>query len=178
MSLTADFYIWINSGQKNDSTLILRKNMHNKVLFQPLVIWFSKKWLFSDNAIISIMNDDDYGTTKKLMKSWDNTVGLFSLYLQRLGSYKSANTLKVWHCTIVFILLRCWFLKLLRKNRFQFNVFRVGRNSSQLWIHWIGIGFSAANLKISVGSKMEVTVVILYTWNLVWFRNTETWTFP
>ena len=38
------------------------------------------------------MNDDDYGTTKKLMKSWDNTAGLFSLYLQRLGSYKSANT--------------------------------------------------------------------------------------
>ena len=77
----------------------LRKNMHNKVLFQPLVIWFSKKWLISDYAIISIMNDDDYGTTEKLMKSWDKKAVLFSLYLQRLGSYKSANTLNVWHCS-------------------------------------------------------------------------------
>ena len=33
--------------------------------------------------------------TRKLMKSWNNTAVLFSLYLQRLGSYKSANTLKM-----------------------------------------------------------------------------------
>ncbi len=41
------------------------------------------------------MNDDDYGTTEKLMKSWDNKAVWFSLYLQQLGSYKSANTFNV-----------------------------------------------------------------------------------
>ena len=79
----------------------LRKNMHNKVLFQPLVICFSEKWLFSDYAIISIMNDENYGTTKKLMKSWDNKEVLFSLYLQRLGSYECAVVSWVTGCTSV-----------------------------------------------------------------------------
>ena len=54
--------------------------------------WHQNEHAFSHYAMIPIMNDDDYGTTKKLMKSWDNKAVLFSLYLQRLGSYKSANT--------------------------------------------------------------------------------------
>ena len=41
------------------------------------------------------MNDDNYGTTQKLMKSWDKKAALFSLYLQRLGSYTSPRTLEM-----------------------------------------------------------------------------------